>query len=150
MPDQTAHNFALHTDAVGVGTRAPIIRSSKPSPLTSPALLTDEPDWSPAAMPLIAKPLLPLRSPEVDAGTKATVAAKHYITLPCITDAVGVAQTAPIIRSSKPSPLMSPALLTDQPEKSPAAMPLIAKPLLPLRSSRLKLAPKPLLLPNTT
>ena len=35
----------------------------------------------------------------------------------------------------------SQALLTDRPDQSFAAMPLIAKPLLPLRSERLKVGP---------
>ena len=37
-----------------------------------------------------------------------------------------------------PSLLMSPALLTEEPEKSPGLMPLMAKPLVPLRVERLK------------
>jgi hypothetical protein len=45
-------------------------------------------------MPLIAKPLLPLSVPQVEARTKATVAAKYYITLPCI-DAVGGGTVCP-------------------------------------------------------
>ena len=36
-------------------------RSSKPSPFTSPASLTEKPDLSPAATPLILKPLSPSR-----------------------------------------------------------------------------------------
>ena len=38
-----------------------MIRSSKPSPLTSPAEATEKPLWSPLASPLILKPLLPSR-----------------------------------------------------------------------------------------
>ena len=37
-----------------------------------------------------------------------------------------------------PSPLMSPALLTESPERSSALMPLMAKPLVPLRLDKLK------------
>jgi hypothetical protein len=40
----------------------------------------------------------------------------------------GSAYTAPTIKSSKPSPLTSPALETEQPLASPAASPLITKP----------------------
>jgi len=45
---------------------------------------------------------------------------------------------APIIRSSMPSPLMSPALLTLKPDVSEGATPLMVKPLDPVRSERLK------------
>jgi hypothetical protein len=41
---------------------------------------------------------------------------------------VGAYYTAPTIKSSKPSPLTSPALETEQPLASPAASPLITKP----------------------
>ena len=39
---------------------------------------------------------------------------------------------APMRKSSKPSPLTSPAALSARPERSPASMPLTAKPLLPV------------------
>ena len=41
---------------------------------------------------------------------------------------------APVMRSSKSPWLMSPAVLTDVPELSPALTPLITKPLVPFRS----------------
>ena len=44
-----------------IGVRAPMIRSAKPSPLTSPAEATEMPLLSNPATPLSLKPLLPLR-----------------------------------------------------------------------------------------
>ena len=56
-----------------VGKDAPTIRSSKPSPLTSPAEDTEQPDWSTASSPWSTKPWLP--SPAVMAA-RSMVAAK--------------------------------------------------------------------------
>ena len=53
-------------------------------------------------------------------------------------------------RSSRPSPLRSPTEETAKPALSPAAMPVRAKPLVPLRLARSRLEPKPLVLPNST
>jgi hypothetical protein len=39
---------------------APTIKSSKPSPLTSPALETTRPLWSPTDSPMIIKPPIPV------------------------------------------------------------------------------------------
>src|SRR5215471_20260573 len=57
---------------------------------------------------------------------------------------------APIMRSEKPSPLKSPAEDTDQPLKSPPAALLIWNPFVPSRVDRLRFAPNPDALPNTT
>ncbi|WP_373481199.1 hypothetical protein [Geminocystis sp.] len=54
------------------------------------------------------------------------------------------------MRSSKPSPLTSPALLTEAPETSMGLIPLMIKPLAPLRVDKLRVGEKPPLLPNTT
>ena len=53
-----------------------------PSPLTSPALLTDMPELSPAAMPLRIKPLVPLRVERLRVRAKACAIAKHHVALP--------------------------------------------------------------------
>ena len=54
------------------------------------------------------------------------------------------------MRSSIPSPLTSPAAETEKPALSPAAPPVIRKPLAPVRPERLRVAANPPALPNTT
>ncbi len=57
---------------------------------------------------------------------------------------------APMIRSSKPSPLTSPADATETPLTSKAAPPVNLKPSVPFRLDRSVFAEKPEALPNTT
>ena len=57
---------------------------------------------------------------------------------------------APMIISSYPSLLISPAELTESPLSSPAATPLITNPVVPLRDDKSKLDEYPEALPKTT
>ncbi|CAC9659968.1 hypothetical protein [uncultured Gammaproteobacteria bacterium] len=65
---------------------------------------------------------------------------------------LGSAYLAPTIKSSKPSPLTSPALETGRPLLSPTTSPLITKPPVGLLASAMVLRLMALLLalPNTT
>ncbi|SEI02492.1 hypothetical protein BAZSYMA_ACONTIG75697_3 [Bathymodiolus azoricus thioautotrophic gill symbiont] len=65
---------------------------------------------------------------------------------------LGSARKEPTIKSSKPSPLTSPALETELPFQSPAVSPLITKPPVGLLASAiaLRLMALLLVLPNTT
>ena len=56
-----------------------MIRSSKPSPFTSPAEATEVPAGSFAASPLIWKPLAPVERREVEVGGEAARLAEHHI-----------------------------------------------------------------------
>ena len=103
-----------------------MIKSSKPSPFTSPALLTDLPDWSPSATPLMTKP--PVPSSIAESSTAVPVSLPKTTKLAPEEDPFGSSSGAPMIKSSKPSPFTSPALLTEKPEKSPPETPLMTKP----------------------
>ena len=63
----------------GSAAEAPTIRSSKPSPLTSPAEATEKPLWSSAATPSSLKPLLPSRLDRSRFGGEARGLAEHHI-----------------------------------------------------------------------
>ncbi len=91
---------------------APIIKSSKPSPLTSPAEETDRPLRSSAFAPLITKP--PTPTPDTESifdKLTATPSALPNTTkvLPATCFPAGLPLKTPTIKSSKPSPLTSPA-----------------------------------------
>ena len=92
-----------------------MIRSSMPSPSTSPAPLTESPEWSSAAAPWMIRSA-PRGIGEVDGRRKALIAAEHHIAGAGIRTAVRVGTKAPMIRSSMPSPLTSPAPLTELPD----------------------------------
>ena len=93
-----------------VSLNAPTIRSSKPSPLTSPADETRpaRPDRPRRAEDAEALRVAVEMRRDVDVG-EARRLAEHHIASPASLAAVAVAQGAPTIRSSKPSPLTSPA-----------------------------------------
>jgi hypothetical protein len=97
----------------GSAFRAPTIRSAMPSPLTSPAPLTERPEASPAEAPFITKPPVPASTSEsstvvVVALPKTTKEAPESVPF-------GSSLLAPMIRSARPSPLTSPAPLTELP-----------------------------------
>ena len=96
-----------------IGSASPMIRSAKPSPLTSPAEATE--------MPLIAgghaaelEAVGAVEGGEVEIGGEARGLAEHHIARPGIVPC-GSAPLAPTIRSAKPSPLTSPAEATERP-----------------------------------
>jgi hypothetical protein len=85
-----------------------MIRSSKPSPLTSPASLTESRKvGSRLAIDLEAVAAVERR--EVQAGRKPARFAEDHVARPGI-GAVRIGEGAPMIRSPKPSPLTSPAV----------------------------------------
>ena len=107
-----------------------MIRSSLPSPLTSPAPETLNPLQSDDSAPLITKPPPPSSSKvdrsmsEIESVPKTTSEVPAPL-LPPI---------APMIRSSLPSPLTSPAPETLTPLWSNKSTPFITKPLPALAS----------------
>ena len=63
-----------------VGTGAPMMRSSKPSPLMSPAEETEKPERSPASAPWITKPPMPSGDVhEIDRRAESARLAEHHI-----------------------------------------------------------------------
>ena len=56
-----------------------MMRSSKPSPFTSPAESTDTPLWSLGASPGTRKPLVPSSVGDVELGRKSVDVAEHHI-----------------------------------------------------------------------
>ena len=90
---------------LGSLSRPPTIRSSNPSPLTSPAPLTASPKLSLIELPSKARRTLP-SDPE------------STLVLP-----LRSSPAAPTTRSAIPSPLTSPAPLTEMPKKSLAESP---------------------------
>ena len=126
---------------LGSAKNAPIIRSSKPSPLISPALLTENPELSNSSIPLITNPLLPSRDDKFNVSSKEEDPNTTYVS-PASILPLGCARNAPIIRSSKPSPLISPALLTENPELSNSSIPLITNPLFPSSDDKFNVFPK--------
>ena len=126
-----------------------MIRSAKPSPLTSPAEATEVPLSSSAATPLSLKPLVPSRADEVEIGAEARGLAEHHVARAEVAavrigaegtdDQVGEAVAVDVARRGN-----------DRRCSLAAATPLILKPLLPSRLERSRLAPNPEALPNTT
>ncbi|SSC07577.1 hypothetical protein BTURTLESOX_853 [bacterium endosymbiont of Bathymodiolus sp. 5 South] len=119
----------------------PTIKSSKPSPLTSPAL---EIEWEYSSFvnsPIIIKPPVPVAMAD---NSTASVSC-----LPNTTYDVSDVSRALIIKSSKPSPLISPALEAKWSLQKLADSPLIIKPPLPAAMADNSMASVPCL-PNTT
>ena len=122
---------------------APIIRSAIPSPLMSPAALTERPDIVlPSATPAIKKPVVPIEGRELEVGREGArrgrVLPKHHVASTGVRRRSGRRLDAPMRRSAIPSPLMSPAALTERPEVSPAATPESLKPVVPSRDESSK------------
>jgi len=93
---------------------APTKTSSKPSPCTSPPLLTLCPINDPASIPLILKPVVPSRSPDKDMSERPPDLPNTTYALPLPTPDPG----APTIMSPYPSPFTSKPPATDVPAKS--------------------------------
>jgi hypothetical protein len=114
------------------------IKSSKPSPLTSPALETEMINLS--AIADTSNPLggFVINSEAVGDYSGFSVSSAGDVNGDGLDDLIVGAYTADpssganagksTIKSSKPSPLTSPALETECPLRSPAASPLITKP----------------------
>ena len=101
-----------------------MIRSSKPSPLTSPAEETEPAGVVARVLAMDDEAAVAGRERgEVDLRRKAAGVAEHDIAVARTVAAVAgtVAPSAPMIRSSKPSPLTSPAEDTDWPDRSSAS-----------------------------
>ena len=130
LPNTT--KLAPERSPFGSSPLAPTIRSSNPSPFTSPAELTEPPDSSSADTPLITKPL-PSELPKTSDSSTAVPSVLPNTTklAPALMLPFGSSPLAPTIRSSNPSPFTSPAELTETPEKSPSETPLITKPPVP-------------------
>ena len=158
MSDPASRSITLFTpnttklapdpEPCGSSACAPMIRSSRPSPFTSPALLTDPPALSPAEAPYSTKPPVPAFT--ADSSTAVVLSLLPNTTkLAPESEPFGLSKGAPTIRSSRPSAFTSPALLTDQPDRSPAPTPLMTKPPMPASTADSSTAVL-LLLPNTT
>ena len=116
-----------------------------PSPLMSPAALTEQPEKS-RRHPRELEAGGAVERGELEVGREVArrrrVLPEHHVARAGV-GTVRVGASAPIIRSAIPSPLMSPASLTEKPEQSPSATPESLKPVVPLRFARLMLAGKP-------
>ena len=115
------------------------MRSSIPSPLTSPATETESPKLPLDAL-MIRNPVVPFRVERL----------RFAANPPALPNTTYAPFCDPTMRSSMLSPLISPAPETDVPALENAAAPVIRKPLAPVRLEALKVAANPPALPNTT
>ena len=147
------HDVALAGAFAGRSGRrlgAPTIRSSMPSPLTSPARATEVPLWS---------PLDPVEAEAVRCRRARRDRGSPRSPCPCRTPRSSrrrrsrpeLAPGAPTIRSSKPSPLTSPAPATEKPLRSSLSIPSRRKPFVSVERARDRGSrAKPAAVPNTT
>ena len=70
MPGRTPHRRPAIAN-MGIGTKAPMIRSPKPSPLTSPAPATEKPLWSSSRRAIDPKAVRAVEGGEFEAGRKS-------------------------------------------------------------------------------
>src|SRR3989338_7453431 len=126
---------------------ATTIRSSSPSPSTSPAELTELPEMSSAETPFITKP--PIPASMADSSTLLPSVLPKTTKLAPEADPLGSSRGPPTIRSSSPPPFTPPAELTERAESSDAAAPLITKPPAPDTTADSSTA-LPSVLPKTT
>ena len=106
--------------------------SSTPSLLKSPKALTEAPVLSKGAIPLMVKPFVPFRLERVKVESKPPCFPNTRYALPANSLSLGFPSFAPIMMSSIPSWLISPALLTEKPDLS-TPCPLMVKPSLLIR-----------------
>ena len=105
--------LAPETDPFGSAPKELTIKSAKPSPFTSPAPLTENPEKSPSEPPLITKPSELELDSIADNSTAVPSALPNTTVLAPDLLPFGLSSLAPIIRSDRPSPFTSPASLTE-------------------------------------
>ena len=126
---RTPRSSRRRRPAAGIGAGAPTIRSSMPSPLTSPAPATEKPLWSYVVDPVEAEAVAAVERGEIEARREAGGGAEHHIALAGVVPAAGIGAGAPMIRSSMPSPLTSPAPATERRCGHTSSIPSRRKPL---------------------
>ena len=87
------------------------MRSSKPSPFTSPAEETERPERSYARLARDLEAVRAVERREVEVRGEAPALAEHHVARAGLT--VGWRPYAPMMRSAKPSPFTSPAAETE-------------------------------------
>ena len=117
---RTPRSSRRHRFAAGVGAGAPTIRSSKPSPLTSPAPLTGQPRSHTGRCRRGGSRWCRRGRRDRALAPNPSGVAEHHVALAGEVSPPAPPNDAPTIRSSKPSPLTSPAAATEHAARYPA------------------------------